>query len=390
MNVIEISKGAEQQKPQKQWIQIEKISTLADLMPALVHKLNNPLASVIGYAQLILPRIDDPETKKDLEKIVAEAQRASQIIKSLVTFTKKRKTKKEAINLNEIIEAVLEKKTIELNLRSINVVKELSSSLSPTQVDPKQIEQVLINLINNAEEAISEFHGLGEIRVKTKLMDDHIEIMISDDGPGIPKENLSNIFDPLFTTKGTGIGLGLPISNDILAEHNGTMRVETEWGRGATFTITLPMIKGESKKKVAEEIYTGKSLKGMKGLVIDDDPILLNFIYKYLELEGCEMTTAPDAQTALGILEVKDYDFVICDMKMPGMNGSDFYRIVKKRNPSLSDRIIFSTGDVLSETTKEFIDSVINPCIEKPFTLTDLKKAIALHTGALARKVRKS
>jgi signal transduction histidine kinase len=95
MNATEISKVAEQQEPQKQWIQIEKISTLADLMPALVHKLNNPLASVIGYAQLLLPRIDDPETKKDLEKIVEEAQRASQIIKSLLEFTKKRKTKKK-------------------------------------------------------------------------------------------------------------------------------------------------------------------------------------------------------------------------------------------------------------------------------------------------------
>jgi CheY-like chemotaxis protein/anti-sigma regulatory factor (Ser/Thr protein kinase) len=281
---------------------------------------------------------------------------------------------------------VLEKKTLELNPKRINVVKELSPSIPPTQVDPKQIEQVLINLINNAEEAISEFHGFGEIRVKTKLMDDHIEITISDDGPGIPRENLSKLFDPLFSTKWTGIGLGLPISNDILAEHNGTMRVETEWGRGTTFIINLPMIKGETKKKVAKEINVEKGLKGMKGLVIDDDPTLLNFIYKYLELEGCEMTTAPDAQTALGILEVKDFDFVICDMKMPGMNGSDFYRIVKKRDPSLSDRIIFSTGDVLSETTKGFTDSVINPCIEKPFTLTELKKVISLHTGRLSTK----
>lgn len=360
----------------KQWIEVEKIFTLEDFIPELVYKLNNHLAPVIGYAQLLLPKTIDPEAKRHLEKIIEEAQQASQIIKDLVNFARKRKSKKEVVDINDLIEAVFEMKTPQLNLRQIDVVKELSPSIPPTQVDPKQIQQVLLNLINNAEEAISEFHGFGELRVKTCVTEGQIEIIISDDGPGIPKESISKIFAPFFTTKGKGIGLGLRISYDILIEHGGAMRVESEWGKGATFIITLPIIEVEGEKKKEKEKSVEKDLKGMKGLVIDDDPTLLNFVFKYLELEGCEILTAPDVKTALNIIEGKDFDFVICDMKMPEMNGSDFYRIVKEKKPSLSNRIIFSTGDVLSDTTRVFIDSVTNPYIEKPFNLSELKEVI--------------
>lgn len=351
-------------------------STLEELIPDLVHKLNGPLASVLGYTQLLLNKIRDPEVKEDVEKIIEEAQRASQIIKGLVIFTKKRKPLKEAVDLNEIVEKVFERKAHQLNLRNINVVKELSPSIPLTKADPRQIQQVLLNLIGNAEEAITEFHGFGEMRVKTQVDGRKIKIVVSDDGPGIPEENLPEIFDPFFTTKGKGVGLGLSISNDIIIEHGGTLRVESKYGKGATFAVTLPVIEIEEKEKREMGKGIGESLKGRKGLVIDDEPTILDLLSRYLEHEGCEINTAVDVKTALNIIESKDFDFVICDLKMPGMGGADFYRIIEEKRPSFLKRIVFATGDVLSDKTRAFIDSVTTPFIEKPFNLFELKKLL--------------
>jgi len=351
-------------------------STVEELIPDLVHNLNGPLASVLGYTQLLLDKVTDREVKEDVEKIIEEAQRASQIIKGLVIFTKKREPRIEPVDLNELIERVFERKAHQLNLRNIDVVKELSPSIPLTKADPRQIQQVLLNLIGNAEEAITAFHGFGEVRVKTRVEGRQIKIVISDDGPGIPEENIDEIFDPFFTTKGRGVGLGLSISNDIIAEHGGTLRVESRYGVGTTFIVTLPIIEIEEKEKVEMGKRIGKSLKEMKGLVIDDEPTILDLLSRYLEHEGCEIHTAVDVKTALGIVEQKGFDFVVCDLKMPGMGGADFYRVIQEKKPFLAKRIIFATGDVLSDKTRAFIDSVPAPFIEKPFNLIELKKLL--------------
>jgi len=366
-----------EKEAEKQSKDARKISSLENLIPWLVHRVNTHLSSVIGYAQLLLPKKLDSESKKELEKIIDEAQRASHVIKDLVDFTRKRRPQKRVTDLNELIESLLGTKIQELNLRNIRVVKELSPSISLTQVDPKQIRQALINLINNAQETLTEFHGFGEIRVKTCEVEGQIEITISDDGPGIPAENISKIFDPFSTMiKGRGTGLELVISHDTVIEHGGTIKVESEWGKGTTFIITLPVIEVKGEKKKQNEKRIEKSLKGVRGLVIDDDSALLEVVSKYLEGTGCKIVIATDAKIALSIIEAEGFDFVICDMIMPEMSGSDFYHIVKEKKPSLRDRIIFSTGDVLGDTTQAFIESVSNPYIEKPFDLSTLKGVI--------------
>lgn len=152
--------------------------------------------------------------------------------------------------------------------------------------------------------------------------------------------------------------------------------MESEWGKGATFIITLPIIAGESKREKEERKAPKRDLKGLKGLIIDDDPSIIEVVSKYLESQGGKIITARNVKVALNIIEREEFDFVICDMKIPEMDGSDFYRIVKEKWASLIDRIIFSTGDVLGDTTKVFIDSVPNSCIEKPFNLNELKDVI--------------
>ncbi|MEI9479917.1 MAG: ATP-binding protein [Deltaproteobacteria bacterium] len=364
---------------EEQWSLERKAFNVRNVFPELVHKLNNYLASVIGYAQLSLHRTTDAEVKNALGEIIKEAQRTSQIIRDGISLMRKERLRKEIQDINGLVEGVLDKKTAGLNLKNINVVKELSPSIPLTYVDPKQIQQVLLNLINNAEKAISEFRGVGEIRVKTRKVENQIEITISDNGPGIQEGDIFRIINPCTTTKEKGTGLGLAISYDILVEHGGTMRLESQWGKGATFIMTLPLTVLESKKREKGE-NVKRDLKGMKGLGIDDDLNIVNMISTYLEEQGCEISTATDMKMAISILEaltsIDEFDFIICDIKMPEVSGIDFYHIVEKKWPILKNRIIFSTGDILGDATRAFIASVLNPCIEKPFNLTDLKEVI--------------
>jgi CheY-like chemotaxis protein len=361
---------------QKNLSQSREKANLGDFIPGLVYKLNSHLAPMVGYAQLLLPKIVESESKWYLEKIIEEAQQASQILKDFVDFLRKRELRKEVVDLNGLIEHVIEMKVAELTFKNITVVKELSPFIPLTQVDPKQIQQVMLNLISNAEEAISEFHGFGEIKVKTRVVNGSIEITVSDDGPGIASENISKIFAPFFTTKEKRIGLGLSISYDTVTKHGGTMRAISEWGKGATFIIALPIIevKGEKRKERGEIIE--RDLKGTKGLVIDDDPNILDVLYRYLMREGCEVVGALDVETALNIIEVLDFDFVICDIRMPGMGGIEFYKAIEEKKPFLKNKIIFSTGDIMGDTTRAFFELVTNPQVGKPFNFDELKEVI--------------
>ena len=352
----------------------DRISIIEEVVADLIFKLKDPLSSIMGYADLLSQKINDPESKEELEGILQGTERISQIIREFTLFSIRREPKKEAIDLNKLIEMCIEMKAEKLNLKNIKIFKDMDTSLPRTKADPEQMRYVILHLINNSEELISKYHGLGEIRIKTRTMGDRIEIVLSDDGPGIPRENLSKIFDPFFSTKEKGLGLGLSNSYMMIASHGGTLNVESEWGHGTTFTITLPIIKIEEEKKKGEEVE--KSLKGLKGLVIDDDFSIIALTSRYLKNQGCEIETAQNVKDALNIIEGKEFDFVLCDIRMPEMGGDDFYRIVGERKPRLKDRIILMTGDTLGSKTRAFISSTKNSLIEKPFNLDKLKKVV--------------
>jgi len=250
----------------------------------------------------------------------------------------------------------------------------LSPSPFFAMVDPAQIQYVVLQMIKNAEEAIFEFHGLGTIRLKTRIVQDQIEIAISDDGPGISEENIPKVFNSFFTTKENEMGLGLTISYGVVAAHGGTLRVESKWGTGTTFFITLPIVEKEWKR-VGDGME--RDLKGLRGIVIDDEPAMLNLLSEYLQNEGCRIETAQDVKTALGMVEERDFDFAICDMRMPEMGGADFYHLIETKKPSLRSKIIFITGDIVRDKTLKFIESTRNPCMEKPFNLRDLKRVVS-------------
>jgi len=226
----------------QQLIQAEKLSALGELVAGVAHELNNPLAAVMGYVQLLLTRELPTDVTRRLETVSTEAERMARIVKNLLTFARKHPPEKRYLGLNGIIEKTLELKAYHFRVNHIEVETALAPALPMTMIDFHQVQQVLINLLNNSEQAMSERGKDGRIRIQTRASEGRIEARITDTGPGIGPDAQRHIFEPFFTTKkeGKGTGLGLSITQKIIEEHHGKISARNRPGGGAIFSFTLP------------------------------------------------------------------------------------------------------------------------------------------------------
>jgi signal transduction histidine kinase len=234
---------------QTKMLQTEKMAALGQLVSGIAHELNNPLTSIQGYAQLLLSRRTAPERVSDAKRISQEAERAGRIVKNLLLFSRETKAERRAVHLNDVIERTLSLRAYELKLQNIEVNLSLDPDLPQALADAAQLQQVVLNLLVNAEQAItmgrSDETAEGHILIRTRrLAGDRLQLEVRDDGPGIPPEIVSRIFDPFFTTKppGIGTGLGLSIVYGIVQEHGGEVTADNLKERGATLSLELPAI----------------------------------------------------------------------------------------------------------------------------------------------------
>ncbi|SNQ60253.1 putative Histidine kinase [Candidatus Methanoperedens nitroreducens] len=227
----------EKENLQKQLLQAEKLATIGELAAGTAHQINNPLGNISLYAQMLLKNTKDDDTKAKLTIIDDEVNKAASIVKGLLDFARQSEPKLSRIDINKEIEKVLSILNPQLN--DIKVTTDLVP-LPPILADSGQIQQVIMNLLRNSIQSIEKN---GEIMIRTTSKQDHIEISISDNGCGIPEENLDKIFDPFFTTKeqGKGTGLGLSVCYGIIKRHNGSIEVKSETGNGTMFTVKLPV-----------------------------------------------------------------------------------------------------------------------------------------------------
>jgi PAS domain S-box-containing protein len=226
VNLMDVS---ERKKVGDQLRRAEKLSALGQLIAGVAHELNNPLAVVIGYSQILAERGGlDKETVNDIQRIHHESERASRIVRDLLSFARPSEPQKKAVDINRLVASVLETQEARLQAAKIQLDQRLATDLSTTKADPSQIEQVLVNLIGNAIHALSERPNPRVLTIRTEEAGNYIRMIVSDNGPGIPQDIIGRIFDPFFTTKplGKGTGLGLTISNTIIQEHRGKILVE--------------------------------------------------------------------------------------------------------------------------------------------------------------------
>jgi two-component system NtrC family sensor kinase len=222
-----------------------RLAAVGELAAGVAHELNNPLAAIQAYAQLLNERDDiDDTTAKDVSIIYGEAQRAAQITNNLLSFARQHRPEKRYICLNEVIEKSLELQAYQLEMEKIDIVTKLDPDLPKTMADFHQMQQVFVNIVTNAEEAMTESHDRGKLVVTTESTNEKIRITFTDDGPGIPHTDLVSIFDPFYTTKnvGKGTGLGLSICYGIIREHGGYISIKSSPNEGTTVIVEIPVI----------------------------------------------------------------------------------------------------------------------------------------------------
>ncbi|MFC2011293.1 PAS domain-containing sensor histidine kinase, partial [Chloroflexota bacterium] len=221
-----------------------RLAAIGELAAGVAHEINNPLTGIIGFSQRLLRKSTDEGVSRDLDRIHSEAQRAAKVVDSLLTFARRAEPKKEYCDINEIVERTLEFGAYGLKTSNIELVVELTPGLPWVVADFGQIEQVFLNIVLNAEQAMAEVKGGGKLKIRTERGEDRIRISFTDDGPGILTKNLSKIFNPFFTTRGEtgGNGLGLSVCHGIVEEHGGKIYVESQPGEGTTFFVELPLI----------------------------------------------------------------------------------------------------------------------------------------------------
>lgn len=369
-------KSLQLDQAQQQVLQSMKLSALGQLIAGVAHELNNPLTTVLGYSQLLMGKIHDRKMRQELTNIFEGARLAAKIVQNLLSFSRQEPAEKRLANLNDILSRVLEMTAYELRASHIEVDTYFAPNLPPVMVDANQLQQVFLNLITNARHAMLEQDRPRHLTLRSYTYGDCLRIECADSGLGIAPEHVDHVFDPFFTTKdeGTGTGLGLSVSYGIVKAHNGQITVETQVGVGTKFVVEFPLDESAfitsavPSDNIVSSSVCEVAMPLQKILVIDDEGSINDLVRSILADEGYQVDTAHTAERGLQKLLTNEHELVICDMRMPVMDGKQLYRRVEQSKPHLRQRFIFMTGDVMSESTRMFLEETGNLYLTKPFT----------------------
>ncbi len=375
----------ERRRLEQQLIQSDKLSALGQLVAGVAHELNNPLTSISGYAQLLLRnRTLNEEIRADLEQIRQQAERAGRIVRNLLMFAREHKPERLATQINEVIQSTLALQAYQLRVDNITVQLDLDPELPSTVADPHQLQQVLLNLITNARQAMNE-RGSGILTIRTRRYEAadgrYIEVSISDSGIGIPAQYLDKVFNPFFTTKpvGQGTGLGLSICYGIIQEHQGQIWIESREGVGTTVFIRLPIVEASAGAPTPSSTATATDAESgpqQRVLVVDDEESVLRMLQRLLGELGHQTTVVSDVDSALRELATHPYDLVITDLRMPQKSGFDLSEEIRRSYPHLAERIIFISGDTLSTLKPHQKEQLHGRLLSKPFSIPQLAELL--------------
>jgi signal transduction histidine kinase len=365
-----------------QLLQAEKMAALGQTISGVAHELNNPLATILSWAERLSQRTTlDDQSKRGVETILSESERAARIVRNLLTFARKRQTTRAMVDVNQVVRETLALRAYEQRVSNIEVLDALAAGLPHVFVDGHQIQQVLLNLIINAEQAMLGANGRGTLVVRTwhDAPQEAVVLEINDDGPGIPDDVQPKIFDPFFTTKevGKGTGLGLTVAYAIVQEHGGRIRLESKPKAGASFYVELPVTGSKlTAAPPAPREPVSDAVAGASILIVEDEAQLANAVVDALKDSGYLVDHAANGEVALTRIRDKPYDLVICDLKMPRLDGKSFYTMLSTAVPTLAKRVIFVTGDVAGTDAERFLRDTGCRWLAKPFRLGDLLRAV--------------
>jgi CheY-like chemotaxis protein len=352
-------------------------------MSGVAHELNNPLGAILALAERLRVQGARTPLASGLHTLHKEAERAARIARQLLTFARKRQTTRLMVPLNEVVAETVRLREADLHRAGLRVSVDLADDLPDVFADPHQLQQVVLNLLINAEHAMVRAEVGRLVRVRTSRDDtDHVRIEVEDDGPGMTADVVSRIFDPFFTTKdvGEGTGLGLAVVQAIVAEHGGRIDVASTPGAGARFAVVLPAagatVQAPRMQTTVVADTSDRFGEGLRVLLADDEPALAGAVADTLRDAGFEVTMAGDGQEALARAQAQTFDAVICDLRMPRVDGPTFYRAIAAISPPQARRVIFVTGDVTGTEAARFLDESGCRWLAKPFRLAELLRVV--------------
>jgi PAS domain S-box-containing protein len=379
-DITEKKRSAEELTRQRESLyQREKLAALGSLLAGVAHELNNPLSVVVARA-VLLEEQGNPAAQSAALKIRTAAERCARIVRTFLAMARQQQPERGPVAINDVIVAALDITAYPVRTSSIEVRLDLAKDIPLIHADADQLHQVLLNLIINAQQSLQDHPGLRHIRV-TSGFDTRaqlVRVTVADNGPGIPAHLRARIFEPYFTTKPTGIGLGvgLAVSLGIVEAHEGTLTVACPAQGGAEFSITLPL--GAVAASAVESSFPLKADASRRTiLVIDDEADIRETLADILVAAQHRVVTVASGREALQHMAVEHYDVILTDVRMPDLDGRALYQEIERRWPGRGVRVVFVTGDTLASTLREFVSESGRPVIEKPFLPSEVRRVVA-------------
>jgi DNA-binding response OmpR family regulator len=383
---------------QAQLVQASKLASLGELVAGVAHELNNPLAIVLGNAEL-LPTLADEEDRRAVRQIIEAAQRGRRVVQSLVTFARHGKVEADWHSPTDLLERVLDLKRSAFRTGELSLQVVYDPIVPMVLCDGPQIQQALLNLLVNAEQALAGRQN-PQVVIQVSAVNAPIDppgilpnlarasgsaggermavIDIADNGPGLPPQVVDRLFEPFVTTRpvGQGTGMGLAIAYAIVAQQGGTLQVATEPGHGTTFRIALPVERKPAAPAPAPEPPAVVTRLPGRVLVIDDEPAIVDLVTRLLKRNGYVVAGVQQARLAFDELQRYSYDTVLCDIRMPDMDGIAFHRRLESLKLEPEPRLVVMTGDTSNARTEDFLRQYDLPVLRKPFTRQELLAVI--------------
>lgn len=370
------------QQQREALMQRDSIATITPLLAGIAHELNDPLSVVLGQARLLALERPESADADRARRIVDAAERCAHIVKNFRALARHESPERQRLELDDVVTEAVDLLAYRLRIDSVEVVLDLAGGLPPVWADQYQLQQVVVNLLSNANHALRKVPAPRRVTVGTwfDAPASRVVLEVVDTGPGIPAEIQDRIFEPFFTTRAPGQahGLGLSLCRDIVEDHRGTIAVESKVGQGARFRVELPAYDEPAAPAAGtsrvEDVVT-LPLTG-RVLVVDDEPEMIYLLSEVLRRDGHEVDGAQSGREALKRLEEHQYDVILSDVRMPGVDGPALYAELERRDPSLLRRFVFVTGDAVNEETRDFLETCGAQCISKPFHYADLKRLV--------------
>jgi len=379
--IVERQRAAAQYQLQQEALcQSEKLMAMSSLLSGIAHELTNPLAVVLMHANLLREELGHSPLLELVDEATRAAERCKRLVHTFLTLARQHTPERTAVSLNSLVTDTVELLAYALRVDNIAVHLALTEKLPLLWADAHQIQQVITCLITNARQALRISSALRQLTLTTRCnaARTRVTLAVTDTGPGVPPALQARIFEPFFTTKpiGIGTGLGLSLCQGIIERHGGTITVMSPPGQSTTFCVELPVEAVCTTVPVSPEQDRAPAVPDKSILIIDDEPGIASGLKRLLSRDGYSVETAANGHLALTKLRERSYDLLLSDMRMPEIDGPSLYRILECQYPHLLRRVIFLTGDTLNPETRRFLDQSAAPCLAKPCTVTEIRRAI--------------